>query len=170
MAECDMVGQHHQLNGHEIEQTPEDRREQRSLVHCSPWGWKEVDTTLQLNNNKIFSMEWIAALILFSAIQPLSWTCAHDMLLNVWKRLGIFVLDQKSTGPNDILTFAGHVISVSTAELCSTEKAANHMQYFCVPVKRYFQKQALFQSLQKLYFHFYIPKEAIIIYWIGAHG
>ena len=164
-----MVGQHHRLNGHETEQTPEDG-EQRSLAHCSLWGWKELDTTLQLNNNKIFGMEWIAALIFFSAVQLLSCTCAHDMLLNVWKRLRIFFFDQKLTGPNNILAFAGHVISVATTELCSIEKAANHVQYFCVPVKLYFQKQALFQSLQKLYFHFYIPKEAIIIYWIGASG
>ena len=34
-----MVGSHHPFNGHEFEQTPEDR----SLVFCSPWGHKERD-------------------------------------------------------------------------------------------------------------------------------
>ena len=39
-----MVGWHHQLNGHESEQTPEDHEEQGRLVCCSPWGCKELDT------------------------------------------------------------------------------------------------------------------------------
>ena len=33
-----MVGSHHQLNGHEFEQTLRDDEEQGSLVCCSPWG------------------------------------------------------------------------------------------------------------------------------------
>ena len=32
----------------EFEQTLGDREGQRSLVHCSPWGCKESDTTEQL--------------------------------------------------------------------------------------------------------------------------
>ena len=43
--ENEMVGWHHQLNGHESEQTPGDSRGQRSLACCSPWGHKESDTT-----------------------------------------------------------------------------------------------------------------------------
>ena len=35
-----MVGQHHQLSGHECEQTPGDSEGQGSLVCCSPWGVK----------------------------------------------------------------------------------------------------------------------------------
>ena len=35
-----MVGQYHQLNGHEFEQTPEDSEGQGSLECCSPWGHK----------------------------------------------------------------------------------------------------------------------------------
>ena len=135
MAESEMVGQHHRLNGHEIKQTPEDR-EQRSLAHCSLWGWKELDTTLQLNNNKIFGMGWIAALIFFSAIQPLSCTCAHDMLLNVWKRLRIFFFDQKLTGPNNILAFAGFTISVATIQLCPQKAARKYLNgHDCVAIK-----------------------------------
>ena len=38
--EDEMVGWHHQLNGHEFEQTPEDREGQGSLVCYSPWGCK----------------------------------------------------------------------------------------------------------------------------------
>ena len=38
-------GCHHQLNGHEFEQTPGDTERQRSLECCSPRGYKESDTT-----------------------------------------------------------------------------------------------------------------------------
>ena len=42
-----MVGWHHQLNGREFEQAPGDGDGQGSLVCCSPWGHKELDTTEQ---------------------------------------------------------------------------------------------------------------------------
>ena len=48
----EMVGWHHQLNGHELEQTRGVIEGQESLVCYSPWGRKESDTTEQLNNNK----------------------------------------------------------------------------------------------------------------------
>ena len=44
-----MVGWHCQLNGHEIEQALGVGERQGSLVHCSPWGHKELDMTEQLN-------------------------------------------------------------------------------------------------------------------------
>ena len=47
-----MVGWHHWLNGLEFEQAPGDGKEQGSLVCCSPWGHKELDTTERVNNNK----------------------------------------------------------------------------------------------------------------------
>ena len=40
-----MFGRHHQLNGHDFEQTPGDSKGQGSLVCCNPWGHKESDTT-----------------------------------------------------------------------------------------------------------------------------
>ena len=52
MTEDEMVGWHHQLNGHEFKQTPEDGEGQGSLVCCSSWGFKESDTIEQLNNNR----------------------------------------------------------------------------------------------------------------------
>ena len=45
-----MFGWHHQLNGHELEQAPEDGEGQGSLVCCSPGGRKELDMTEQLKN------------------------------------------------------------------------------------------------------------------------
>ena len=50
MTEDKMVGWHHQLNGHEFDQTLGDGEGQGSLVCCSPWGCKELDTTEWLNN------------------------------------------------------------------------------------------------------------------------
>ena len=52
MTNDEMVGWHHQLNGQEFEQSPGDGEEQGGLACCSPWGLKESDTTVQLNNNK----------------------------------------------------------------------------------------------------------------------
>ena len=51
MTEDEMVGWHHQLNGHEFEQAPGDGEGQGNLVCCSLWGCEESDTIEQLNNN-----------------------------------------------------------------------------------------------------------------------
>ena len=45
MTEDEMVGWHHQLNGHELPQGPRVGDGQGSLVRCSPWGYKESDRT-----------------------------------------------------------------------------------------------------------------------------
>ena len=45
MTEDEMVGWHHQLDGHKFEQTLGDSERQRGLVSCSPWGCKESDMT-----------------------------------------------------------------------------------------------------------------------------
>ena len=44
-SEDEMTKWNHQLNGHEFEQTPGDGEGQGSLVCCSPWSYKESDTT-----------------------------------------------------------------------------------------------------------------------------
>ena len=51
MAENEMVGWHHHLNGYEFKQTLGVGEGQGSLVHCSPWGHKEPDTTEWLDNS-----------------------------------------------------------------------------------------------------------------------
>ena len=51
MTEDEMVGWHHQLNVHEFEQTSRHSEEHWSLMCCSPWGFKELDTCERLNNN-----------------------------------------------------------------------------------------------------------------------
>ena len=45
--EMEMVGWHHQLDGHEFEQALRTGDGQGSLACCSPWGHKEWDMTAQ---------------------------------------------------------------------------------------------------------------------------
>ena len=61
-----MVGWHHQLNGHESEQTSGDNEEQGSLACCSPRGLKESDTTLATEQQ---ACRW--------NIKPLTWYKIH---------------------------------------------------------------------------------------------
>ena len=43
--EGEMVGWHHRLSGHELEQIPGDGEEQGNLKCCTPWDCKESDMT-----------------------------------------------------------------------------------------------------------------------------
>ena len=45
MTEDEMVGWHHQLNGDELEYTPEVGDGQGGLACCGPWDCEELDTT-----------------------------------------------------------------------------------------------------------------------------
>ena len=49
MTEDEMVGWHHGLNRHEFEQAPGVGDGQGSLVCCSPWDRKELETNERLN-------------------------------------------------------------------------------------------------------------------------
>ena len=50
MTEGEMIGWHHQLDGHVFEQTLEVGDGQGSLACCTSWGHKESDVTEQLDN------------------------------------------------------------------------------------------------------------------------
>ena len=45
-----MVGWHHQINGHEPEQTLVDSEGEGSVACCSSWRHKELDTAEGVNN------------------------------------------------------------------------------------------------------------------------
>ena len=45
VVEDEMVGDHHQFNAYEFEQTPGESGRQGGLVCCSPWGNKESNST-----------------------------------------------------------------------------------------------------------------------------
>ena len=53
--EDEMVGWHHQLNGHEFEETLGDGEGQGNLLSSSPLGHKELDMNEWLNNNIFLS-------------------------------------------------------------------------------------------------------------------
>ena len=68
--EDEMVGWHHWLNGHELEQIPGDSEGQGSPVCCRPWGLKESNTTEQLSNNNILP---VGILLEFPSLFKLSY-------------------------------------------------------------------------------------------------
>ena len=53
--EDEMLGGHHGFNEHVFEQTPGGG--EGSLVYCSPWGHKELDTTEQQQNAYINNID-----------------------------------------------------------------------------------------------------------------
>ena len=46
MTEDEVIGWHHRLNGHELEQTLGDGEGQGSLACCGPWGSQRVEHDL----------------------------------------------------------------------------------------------------------------------------
>ena len=63
MTENEMVGWHHQLNGHEFEKTLGDSEGQGSLAFCSPWGHKQSDMTQRPNNRFENEQNWKTAIV-----------------------------------------------------------------------------------------------------------
>ena len=55
-AEDEMMRKHHQFNGHEFEKIYGDSERQGSLARCSPWGYKELNTTQRLNNDNNYTI------------------------------------------------------------------------------------------------------------------
>ena len=49
MTEDEILGWHHQVNGHEFEGAPGVGDGQGNLACCSSWGHKESETTERLN-------------------------------------------------------------------------------------------------------------------------
>ena len=59
MTEDEMVGWHHQLNGHEREQTLGESEGQGSLVCCSPWGCRvRYDLAIEQDYNEVVCVPW----------------------------------------------------------------------------------------------------------------
>ena len=77
MTEDEMVGLHQWLNGHEFKRALGVGDGQGSMVGCSPWGHKELDTTEQLNWTKLDEEEEQAA----TSLTP-HWT-HHKYLLSL---------------------------------------------------------------------------------------
>ena len=54
-----MVGWHHQLNGHEFEQSLGVGDGQGSLACCNPWSHKETDMTERLNWTEHYTKKFL---------------------------------------------------------------------------------------------------------------
>ena len=83
MTEDEMVGWHHQLDGHEFEQAPGVGDGQGCLVCYSPWGHKELDTTEWLNWSDFilsFLRRWCLYLDNWGGNSELMWhyACSAD--------------------------------------------------------------------------------------------
>ena len=63
VTEDEMVGRHHQLNGHEFEPAPGVGNGQGGLACCSSWGFKESDTTEWLNWTELRSIQFIFSFV-----------------------------------------------------------------------------------------------------------
>ena len=60
MTEDEMVRWHRRLSGHEFEQSLGDGERQGNQACCSPWGCKESDMTVRLNdNNSIYEFQFL---------------------------------------------------------------------------------------------------------------
>ena len=96
MAEDEMVGGHHWLDGYEFEQSPEAGDGQGNLTCCSPWGHKELDTTEQLNWTKTLPKKYCeqisknnnggSHLLCLVCAEPL-WALIHLILIIALLRL-----------------------------------------------------------------------------------
>ena len=89
--EDEMVGWHHQLNGHEFEQTPGVVDGQRGLACCSSWGRKESDTTERLNWTQLKETAYICNVCIayrykiwknFQSVTPYVISCSEIQLFN----------------------------------------------------------------------------------------
>ena len=57
--EDEIVGWHHQFNGHKLWQTRGDGDGQGGPASCSPWDLKESDTTWQLKDKNILLLRFV---------------------------------------------------------------------------------------------------------------
>ena len=87
------------VNGHEFEQALGDGEGQGSLACCSPWGWKESDTTEQLNNNN--SLVRTLSFSLNNVPWKLSYSSTHKDLplffqlyiIELWDNTAVYLTD-----------------------------------------------------------------------------
>ena len=66
-----MVGWHHRLDGHEFEHAPGVGDGQGSLACCSPWGRKELDTTVTELTDRLVALINIGPLTKKKSLQIL---------------------------------------------------------------------------------------------------
>ena len=92
IAEDEMVGWHHWLNGHEFEKTLGESEVQGGLVSCSLWGLKESDTTEWLRTGEERGDRgwdgWIASLTQWTWVWANSKRCRRTRKPGVLQSMG----------------------------------------------------------------------------------
>ena len=73
MAEDEIVGEHHQLDGHEFEYSPGGSDGQGRLVYFSLWGHKKLGMTEQLKTNKKLTFKKLTSLHSVPSFVPNRW-------------------------------------------------------------------------------------------------
>ena len=118
LTEDEMVGWHHWLNGHEFKQALQVGDGQGSLVCCSPWGCKELDTTEQLNWTEtlvIFQQQqWRFSYFLYTSIR-ISHRNNHCLQILIEHLPKLFYSAIKSTSANSRLQQLCRVFSYQEA-------------------------------------------------------
>ena len=89
MTENEMVGWHHQLNGHEFEQAPGVSDGQGSLGCCSPWGLKELDKTERLNWTED-PLYYLLFSPVFARLFPSNYIC--QIIRNLLSQFSVFIV------------------------------------------------------------------------------
>ena len=87
----EMIGLHHQCNGHRLGLTSRNGKGQRGMACCSPWGCKGLDMPGWLNNNNSNILLVTYLKCKFSSVQSLScvwlfvtsWTAARQVSLSI---------------------------------------------------------------------------------------
>jgi len=109
-SEDEMVGWHHQLNGHDFEQAAGVGDGQGSLVCCSPWCRKDSVATEQLNWTDLessWSLFWLIFLLQDFRIFSL-WLITYldvDLFVFIWKTHVLQLWESSSVISSVILSF-----------------------------------------------------------------
>ena len=85
--EDEMAGWHHQLYARESEWTPGVGDGQGGLECCNSWGYKELDTTEQLNWSEL---EYLSPLLQFNPVQLVCYNMIITCLGKLWTTVSDF--------------------------------------------------------------------------------
>ena len=145
MTEDEMVGWHHQLNGHEFEQTLGDSEGQGSLACYGPWVQKELYMTQQLNskNTRLAQGENNSAIPLVSV------TMSHSLS---WNSCGAHTSSSVCTPSLPVVTDLPWTLPASPAETplsvltAAFSSQRSWLKRYCFP---WFFQSAPFKDLRR---------------------
>ena len=118
----EMVGCHHQLNRHESEQTSGDSEGQGSLVCCSPWDHKELDTLSNWTTTTLHTLKLPLGLVVVPSLAHVwlfltQWVAAHQASLSFiisWSLLKLVFIESVMSSNHLILSSPSPVFNVSS--------------------------------------------------------